>query len=295
MRYDVCYADDLLLPVNPNIQDDTIKVEQESLEQLLNYEEWNDFAVKRFLSNSFAKTKKFESIRYSGYTSPAFLIRDIRSGSYNPKAIQLDWDFGTFDAEYYIEELLQITSAKIFVLTGNKSESEIKSRLEDKFPNISDTRGLKVFSKSIHEESLSTHENLTEEIIADFSSISEERIYRNLTIRFFPSSFLPSFNSFWMLESIFGESYLISSLKENDLVVSKDTVERIFEKSTLEYYINTKGNKLYSKQGLSYAEYFNDKLIHIKPIKAIYEFDLAILEEAQEKCYSIIPNNENRV
>lgn len=137
MIYDVCYTDDLILPIDSGVQDDTLRFEEESIKQFITSDEWNDPAVKRFLTSSIEKTRKFGNIHYSGYTNPTFLIRDIRNKNYEPSLIQLDWDFGAGgDAEKYIDELLEITNAKIFILSGNDLTENIEGKIKDRKEKI---------------------------------------------------------------------------------------------------------------------------------------------------------------
>jgi len=296
MKYDVCYTDDLLLPVNPGIQDDTIMIGQDTLEKLLVNQEWNDPAVRRFLSSSFKATKKFENIRYSGYTNPAFLVRDIKSGQYSPKIIQLDWDFGAGgDAENYIDELMEISTAKIFFLSGNDTTQEIIDRIKERKLKKSD-RVLGVFQKTHNEIEINGENNLIKEIVAEYTKSTKilMNIY-GLEVSFFPSVFLPSPKRFWMLESILGKEHIKNFLQKN-AVISENTTEELFEKCENKFYINTKNTRIYSQNGIELHKFYEDKL-NDRPISAIYalkNYDLAILETAVEKGTSEILTTDEK-
>lgn len=285
MIYDVCYTDDLILPIDSGIQDDKIRINEESLRGFLTSNEWNDHAVKRFLDSSLKKTKQFENIRYSGYTNPAFLIRDIRNNVYNPSLIQLDWDLGAGgDAESYLDELLEITTAKIFFLSGNDRVEYIKEQVKDRKNKFQD-RGLKAYQKNWNEIEKDAEDNLIEEVVSEYTKIKIDVVFNKVECKFSPSVFLPKPQRLWMLESIFGTNYLMKFLNENSREISENTIEKLFEQSSIEFFVNTTNTRIYSKNGLELHKFYDDKLTEksISPIYALKNYDLAILETAMEK------------
>lgn len=294
MTYNVCYTDDQLVPINSDFSNDTEIISQENLEEFIESDEWNEPAVKRFLQRSIRETKKFRNIRYSGYTNAAFLVRDIRENKYVPEIIQLDWDFGVGDAGDYIDELLRISKAKIYFLSGNDSTENIEESVRERKKRYGD-RGLDVFQKNKRVVEKNSEDNLIEEVISNYTNSTNEQYERyGLKIKFQPSLYLPDYKDFWMIESILGSDYLIDYLKKTPSI-SEKTIEQLFEGADIKFYLNNTNTRIYSENGLELHKYYKDKVSEksITPIYAIKNYDLAILETAMEKGTSkIFDSNE---
>jgi hypothetical protein len=284
MRYGVCYIDDRIIPHGGIVSNETSLISKNEIVGLINNDEWEEPTVRRFLKHTIAKSNKFKQIELSGFTHPAFFLNYAIAENYNPNSIILDWDYGDSKAEERIEEILNTTSSKIFVLTGNELESDVEnliSPIREKYPH----RVKEVYSKSIHKEDKNTQENLLEEIISDLTSISEEYNYNGLTIRFSPSSILPNFEAFWMVESILSSEFIKKYAIQNVLEISLKTIEKMFEDSNVSFYINSKNTRIYSENGRALAEFYGDdnKITIMKAIYAIKNYELPLLETAFEK------------
>ncbi len=296
MSYNVCYADDLILPIDSGIEDDTRRFGEENIRHFLGSNEWNDPAVKRFLDSSLKKTKRFENIHYSGYTNPSFLIRDIREQTYRPSLIQLDWDLGAGgDAENYIDTLLEITDAKIYILSGNDLIENIEERIKGRRDSHPE-RGLRVYQKNKDEIEKNAEDNLIEEVVSQYMQLVIEFEFNGETINFSPSIFLPNPNRIWMLESILGQDYMMNFIKENEMVISESKIEKLFEQSGLKFFINTTNTRIYSETGSELHKFYEDKLVEkpLTPIYALKNYDLAILETTMEKGTSKTFVNDER-
>ncbi len=294
MRYDVCYIDDRIIPVGGIVANETGLISKTEISGLISNDEWEEPTVKRFLKHTIAKSNKFKQIELAGFAHPNFFLNHAHESQYNPNSIILDWDYGESKADEKIIEILDNTSSRIFVLTGNELESDVEtiiSPIREKYG----TRLGFVYSKSIHKEDKFTQENLLEEILSDLTSMSEEYKYNELIVKFSPSSVLPNFDSFWMIESILSSDFLKKYLSDNVLEISLNTIEKMFEDSNLAFYINSKNSRIYSENGIALTDFYNDndKVTSMKAIYAIKNYDLTILETAFEKGTSkTFQNNE---
>ncbi|MBK7908774.1 hypothetical protein [Candidatus Pollutiaquabacter sp.] len=284
MSYEICYIDDKILPEGGIVANETGLISKGEISGLISQDSWAEPTVKRFLSATIAKSNKFKQIQFSGFTHPNFFLNHITNSNYQPNSIILDWDYGESKAEETIQEIIARTTSKIFILSGNELESDIEDVLNPIRQQYNDRR-LEIFSKSIHEEDEKTQENLLETLLSDLTSISEDKRYHDVNVKFYPSSFLPSFELFWMAESILGSDFIISFFSKNNPEISHLSIEKMFEESNVKFYINAKNTRIYSENGITLSEFYNDK-DKLKPITAIYaikNYDLSILETAFEK------------
>lgn len=296
MRYDLCYIDDRIVPIGGAVANENGLISKNELSGLIDHDEWEEPTVKKFLRHAIAKSNRYKQIELSGFKHPSFFLNHVIDSHYNPNSIILDWDYGDNKAKERIEEILERTASNIFVLTGNDLESEIEADLVELREKYNNNRIKQVFSKMVFKEEKNTQENLLEEIISDLSNKSEDVSFGGLTIKFFPSVFLPTSDRIWMLESILSHEYLISFIKENNSEISEKKIEELFEKSSLKFFINTTNTRIYSENGIPLHNYYEDKLLEspLTPIYALKNYDIAILETATEKGTSKIFENDER-
>ena len=232
MSYDVCYIDDHLLPFGAEIANEHSLISKTEIENSLTKPNWDEPTVQRFLSNTLKKGKKFNQLELSGFLNPDFFLNYIAESDYKPNTIVLDWDFTTSKAEQKINEIIQQTDSKIFVLTGNDLKPEVEAVLKP-FKDAHQNRIFDVYKKTsgIHQFEKATQENLLEEIIADLTTIEEVYEYAGTEISFYPSFILPNFDWFWMLESILGSNFIKEYIVENSLLISQATIEKMFDDS----------------------------------------------------------------
>lgn len=109
--------------------------------------------------------------------------------------------------------------------------------------------------------------------------------FNGYKIKFSPSVFLPNHEKVWLLESIVGNDYLMDFLNENEFEISEKTIEKLFEQSSLKFFINTTNTRIYSENGFALHSFYEDKLVGnpLKPVYALKNYDLTILETAMEK------------
>lgn len=284
MRYEVCYIDDRIIPVGGKVSNELGMISKSEMSDLVLLSQWEEPTVKRFLKATIEKSNKFKQIELAGFTHPNFFLNHLDLITYNPNSIILDWDFGDNKAEERIEEILNKTSSKIFILTGNELESEVENSLGEIKEKYGSRIGA-VYAKSIHLEDKNTQENLLEEILSDLTSKSEKYQYGDFFVDFYASSILPTFDMFWMIESILGRDFLKRYLDGSTLEVSQNSVERMFEESNVSFFINRENSRIYSKNGLGLTDFYGDgeNISAIKAIYAIKNYDLQILETAFER------------
>ena len=95
---------------------------------------------------------------------------------------------------------------------------------------------------------------MLEEVIEDLKIFSEQHIYNDIQITFYPSFILPNFSSFWLLESILGIDFLKAYISNNVLTVSQEVLEKIFDTSELKFYLNNTNTRIYSENGFGASQ-----------------------------------------
>ena len=296
MKYEVCYIDDHILPYG-NYESGN-KINQDDFEKFLSENnEWAEDGVKETIRLNLVNARKYKQIKFYGFVETNIFLNTQRQNGISPQTIILDFDFGTSIGTDFIPELVKLPDLEnIFLLSANAPVSDIQDEVNEK---RGDTKiKIEVFEKSVfHESDIKTQENIIEEYNKSFFEKSEKVVFNGNEYVFHPSSIVPIPQDIWMLESILGSEFFSNKFKNQSNIISHQTIEHVVNESSVEFYVGKNKKRVYSKNGLSYARYFNehDDLEIIKPIYAIKNFDLAVLEEAYEKCYSIIPDNEERM
>lgn len=293
MKYEVCYIDDHILPYGD--YDNTAKINQSDFETYFSEKkEWSEDGVKETIKLNLLNAKKYKQIKFYGFTEPNIFLNAQSNNGISPRTIILDFDFGTSIGTDFIPQLIHLPDIEnIFILSANAPVADIQNEVDEKrgTTNVN----IEVFEKSIfHESDVKTQENIIEEYNKTFFEKSEKITLSGAEYIFHPSSIVPIPENIWMLESILGDRFFREKFKIHSNLISHATIEDVVNKSSVEFYLAKNKKRIYSTNGFSYAEYFNEMegLEKIKPIYAIKTYDLAILEEAKEKCYSIIPCNE---
>jgi hypothetical protein len=297
MNYEVCFIDDKILPKGGTVANETGLISRNEISGLISHDEWAEPTVKKFLTDTFDKADRYKQIQFSGFTHPNFFLNHIAGSTYRPNSIILDWDYGDSKAEEKIEEIINLTQSKIFILTGNELESDVEA-IVSPIRKRHVSRGLGIFSKTIYKEDNNTQKDLIQALLSDLESMAEEIKYHDINAKFYPSSFLPTYDRFWMVESIVSSGFIKEFLKKNAAVISHQSVVKMFEESKIKFYINSKNTRIYSENGTGLAGFYkdNDSLNYITPIYAIKNYELSILETAFEKGSSkTFQNHEERL
>lgn len=287
MSYDICYIDDRLLPAGAHVDMETQLIDGGILESLLGRDGWQEPTLKRLLSHTFKKAKRFTQISVTGFTSPNFFLNHFQASGFEPRSIILDWDFGTTSAEESLDEILRRTSSKIFVLTGHDLIPEVEQLLVPIRQKYRD-RGLAVYKKTagIHKVEKDTQENLLEDVIADLTTtVCEIHEFEGIRVLFHPSHVLPNFESFWMFRSIVGDDHIKRHMADDELTINLEHLEEIFNESEVKFYLSKSNDRLYSEGGLVLQNFYEDEALSepLSPLYALRNYDLAILETATEK------------
>lgn len=286
--YQLSYIDDRLLPINDAAAEfETGLIPGSIIEMFLPDEnDWQEQTVRKLLTQTLKKTKKFTQIDFSGFTNPAFFLNHLKTPGFVPRSIILDWDFGTFQADESIKEILKRTTAKIFPLTGNDLKEEVEELLQPIRQEFGD-RISEVYKKAdgSHKIEKYTQENLLEDIIEDLTTIPESKQFDDVQIEFYPSYVVPTFDLFWMVRSIVGDE-LVREFVENDLLtINQERIEKIFNSSNVKFYLSKHNTRLYSENGLALQGFYDDEAMSepLSPLYALNNYDIAILETTVEK------------
>ena len=132
MTYEICYIDDRLLPRDAVVANEFGLISKDEIKSLMaGSDNWDEPTVKRFLSHTLDKSDRFKQINISGFIHPDFFLNYISDNKYSPNSLILDWDYGTSKAEEKIKEILDQTTSKILVLTGNDLKQEVENILSE--------------------------------------------------------------------------------------------------------------------------------------------------------------------
>lgn len=296
MKYEVCYIDDHILPYGN--YENVGKIRQQDFERFMTENnEWSEDGVKETIKLNLINAKKYKQINFYGFVETNIFLNAQQNNGISPNTIILDFDFGTSIGTDFIPQLIKLPDLEnIFFLSANAPVEDIQNEINEK---RGDTQiKIEVFEKSVfHESDIKTQENIIEEYNKSFFEKSEPVVFNGHEYSFHASSIVPIPQDIWMLESILGSEFFSDKFKIHSNVISHQTIETVVNQSVVEFFVGKSKKRIYSANGLSYAKYFNeyDDLEKMKPIYAIKNFDLAVLEEAYEKCYSIISNDEERM
>lgn len=174
-----------------------------------------------------------------GFTHPSICLTEIEGGL-KPDIIIYDWEYGTEsnkERSDWLLEILELTSAFVFVYSGFRDQ--IPAFLnKDEFSVHSDH--LQLFEKGNSSNSVfSSEEFILQYILSKITKANQIKI-GGLKIDFRENGYLNSPSDILYLEKIFGNVALIESLKEQDRILSQESIERMV--------LNVKGVILHDTQ-----------------------------------------------
>jgi hypothetical protein len=188
------------------------------------------------------------------------------------------------DSEQYLLEILNATSAKVFVFTGWEKRIHVSSIIESgEFKRFTEMGRLEMLEKN-------EDDNVTEMLnnVTNLIDKGEEIQIGDLTILIKPSRHIVDSDDFWMLRSLIGSDNILSFLKEmNSTVIDEDSILNMFEKSNFKFFIDKKNSILSASNNQLVASKLGE-LDELSMSDALSIFGIEKLEEAREKGFTII-------
>jgi hypothetical protein len=263
------------------------KLEFSDIQRLTGVDEWgSEIDLRELNMQLVAKSVQFKGrINVNGFYNPEFFFSNQNN----------QWDFLSFDWEYkmhqtekdseqYLLEILNATSAKVFVFTGWEKRIHVSSIIESgEFKRFTEMGRLEMLEKN-------EDDNVTEMLnnVTNLIDKGEEIQIGDLTILIKPSRHIVDSDDFWMLRSLIGSDNILSFLKEmNSTVIDEDSILNMFEKSNFKFFIDKKNSILSASNNQLVASKLGE-LDELSMSDALSIFGIEKLEEAREKGFTII-------
>ncbi|GEM_PF-5929245 len=109
-------------------------------------------------------------------------------------------------------------------------------------------------------------------------------VWHGLPVIFVPGQYLSKPQQIWQLDAILGPAKVKRALKQTQMVLDSQIVERLFSQSTVAFFTNSSQTYLLStKNELTEADF--GPLQRISALDALKRFGLELLEATKEKGY----------
>lgn len=109
----------------------------------------------------------------------------------------------------------------------------------------------------------------------------------DIPVNFYKNNYLPSLSEFWKIEALFKKDDIISMLQSSAGEISDTTIEKLFTKQSLKFYIDEKEKNLFSTTSTVYTKKYGE-LIPVNALTALKEYGIDKLEQASEKGFTRI-------
>ena len=121
---------------------------------------------------------------------------------------------------------------------------------------------------------------------------SKEKPEKKLTVqgipvKFYRNNYINSFSEFWKIEALFKKDEVKFVLNSFSGEISDASIERLFEKPTIQFYTDKNEKTLFSYSSSNFTKKYGE-LIPINALTALKEYGIDKLEKASEKGYTRI-------
>jgi len=254
---------------------------------LTGVDEWGSETDLRELNMQLvAKSVQFKGrINVNGFYNPEFFF-STQKGKWD--FLSFDWEYKMHqaekDSEHYLLEILNTTTAKVFVFTGWEKRIHVSSIMEGAdFKHFREMGRLEMFEKN-------EDDNVTQMLnnVAKFIDKGEEVQFLGVTILIKPSRHIVDSHDFWLLKSLIGSENILSVLEEiRSKVINEESIQMMFEKSKFKFFIDKRNSILSASNNQLVASKLGE-LDELSMSVALSIFGIEKLEEAREKGFTII-------
>lgn len=107
----------------------------------------------------------------------------------------------------------------------------------------------------------------------------------DIPVQFYTNSYLNSLSEFWKIKSLFKKEDIISMLQSFAGEISDPSIEKLFAKQSLQFFIDTKEKNLFSYTSTLFTKKYGD-LTPVNALTALKEYGIDKLEQASEKGFT---------
>lgn len=110
----------------------------------------------------------------------------------------------------------------------------------------------------------------------------EEPKILGIPVKFYKNSYINSLSDFWKIEALFKKEEIVSMLQSFAGEISDTSIEKLFAKESLQFFIDEKENNLFSYTSTLFTKKYGE-LTAVNALEALKEYGIDKLEKASEK------------
>lgn len=110
----------------------------------------------------------------------------------------------------------------------------------------------------------------------------EEPKVLGIPVKFYKNSYINSLSEFWKIEALFKKEEIVSMLQSFAGEISDTSIEKLFAKESLQFFIDEKENNLFSYNSTLFTKKYGE-LTALNALSALKEYGIDKLEKASEK------------
>jgi hypothetical protein len=258
------------------------KIDSKLLLQLADSYEWKGQHNLQQLTSEILKSEHSRSgdLITFGFTHPSICLDEIDKGL-SPDVVIFDWEYGSEsnkESSNWLTEILNSTDAFIFVYSMVRDEIPpfLNKHEFDKYANR-----FQLLLKGNDRSSIFTSEEFIVQYILSRVSNNNQIKLHGLTIDFHENGYLKNPSDILHLENIFGTTFLIQQLKNQNLSISNETIEKIVENANGKLLFDEKGNFLITPDSTLLIDKFKPEG-EISYLETLKKYGLKALQEVLE-------------
>lgn len=258
------------------------KIDSELLLQLADSYEWKGQHNLQALTIDILKSVHGQSgnIATYGFTHPSICLDEI-DGGLKPEIVIFDWEYGSEsnkESSNWLTEILNSTEAFIFVYSQVRDVIPpfLNKQEFDKYAHR-----FQLFLKGDDKNAIFTSEEFILQYILSRVSNSNRIKLQGLDVSFNENGYLNNPTDILHLEKIFGRTFLIEQLKNQNLSINNKTIENIVGNVTSKILVDNKHNFLITPDSTLLIEKFKPEG-EISYLDVLKNYGLSALKEVLE-------------